>query len=112
MSIVSGAFGVVVACALVREGMHGVAVGDELPIDFRIAHLLFEPLDFLRRHERIVRAMAGEDFSFDVSRVRGSWTAEPAMKAHDPFYVCAAARQFQHRRAAKTIADGRELLWI
>src|SRR5580704_15737841 len=91
---------------LLSEGMDSTAVEGNLPVHFGIAHLLFKSVQISRFLERIICAGEDEHLAFDVFAVGGRRRIESTMKADDAVQLRAAAGQFDHRRAAETIADG------
>ena len=104
--VVGGAFGIIPARVPIRKAMHRAAVRDQLPVHAGLAHFALKRRDFLRGHERIIRAVQSEDFAFDLLRVIGVGRGQPAVKTDNAGQFRAAAGEFERRGAAETIADG------
>src|SRR6185312_1546092 len=89
----------------VGEGVNRVAVMDQFPVAAAVLHFLDEAVDFGRRYQRIVGAVAHQDLALDVLGVGRSRARETAMEADDAAHIGAAARQFEHGAAAEAVAD-------
>jgi len=88
------------------------AVFHQFPVHLRLAHLVLEGSQVFGRHERVIRALQYKHLALDVPAVLGMGGIQSAMKAHHAGNVRPAASQFDYRRAAKAIADGRDPLWV
>ena len=110
--IVSRAFGIVVARVGLGKGMDGAAVFDELPVHARSAHFVFKGGDVLRRRSAVIRAMAHQHLALDVFAVRRRRRIESTVETDNACDVRTAACQFNDRRPAKTVADGRDAFLI
>ena len=92
--------------------MYGPAVDDQLPIDARGPHLVFEGLDFLGRNVRVVAAVQHQHLAADVLGIGRIGRGQSAVEAYHARHVGPAAGQFQHAGAAETVADRRHALGI
>lgn len=55
----------------IGEAVDGTALFDQLPVHTGVTHFALKSSDVFFRHERIIRAVQGEDFAFDVLALLG-----------------------------------------
>src|ERR1039458_7917606 len=110
--IVSGALARIAPRFLLGEAVDRAAVFHQFPIHFSLAHLILEGGQVLGWHERVIRALQRQHLALDIPAVLGMRRIQPAMKTHHAGDVRSAASQLDDRRAAKTITDGRDSLWV
>src|ERR1035437_4423344 len=78
--VVGRAFGIVVARHRLREAVDRAAVFIETPVDLGFTQFFFKRGQIFRRLRRIIRAVAREDFTFDILAVGRRWRIKAAVK--------------------------------
>ena len=97
-------------CVDVRVGetVSNASVQMHLPIDARAAHFERKGVALFGRDDRIHIPLADEHFSPDRLRDGGHGCRQARVKTDRAREIGAAARQFEHGRAAKAEADRRD----
>src|SRR5437870_7415977 len=82
------------------------SVGNQLPIDFGLAHFRFETLDLSGRNKGIIGSVKRQDFASYFPGVLWSRIAQAAVKTNDCIHARARSRKLQDTRATETVANG------
>ncbi len=85
--------------------MLGSAVDVHLPVDPRLAHLLFEAGALLERDDRIIGPYAHQDLADDLARVLRASRSQAWVKADHRLDICAGSRQLHRDHGSVAVAD-------
>src|SRR6185312_1656827 len=90
----------------IGEGVHGVAVGMDLPVGTRGRELFREAEHILGRREGILVAVEDEHSRADLAGGRQAGRLEKSMYADDAPHIGAAASQIQRAHSAEAVSQG------